>query len=72
MKFYLHQLAASYDCNAYGSGDYNSTSCTTAATGSEGLVPTGTDVMVGVTGGILLIVTALAILFKTRSKKTAK
>ena len=65
------QLAASYDCTAYGSGNYNNTSCTTAT--DSGLVPTGENITVGLIGGLLLVAIAVVMLIRLRrSKKTTK
>ncbi len=64
-------MAAEYNCAAYGAGDYNSDqNCETLVGG--GLLPdTGTSVIVGITGGVLLIAVAVA-LFVSTKRKAAK
>ena len=68
--FYTH-FAADYNCAAYGAGSYNSNeSCQTLTEGGA-LADTGTNIVIGVTGGVLLIAIAAVILFTTRRKKNA-
>jgi hypothetical protein len=67
MVFYLKQFAADYDCNAYGSGDYNNSTCATSSGG--GLSDTGTNVMPALVGGVLLVTIALAIIVRMIVKK---
>lgn len=67
MVFYLKQFAADYDCSAYGSGDYNNSTCTTGNGG--GLSDTGTNVLPALGGGVLLVVIAVAIIVRMVIKK---
>lgn len=74
MNIFYKQFAADYNCAAYGAGDYNSNeSCETLTNGNTngGLADTGTNVIVGVTGGVLLIAVAAVLLFTGRRKKNA-
>ncbi len=62
------QFAATYDCNTYGSGAYNSAGeCVAEAAG--GLSATGTDVMIGIGVGVVLIVLAVVLILRNRKKK---
>lgn len=68
MYTFYTKFAADYNCGAYGAGAYDSRqACATTDSGS--LADTGTNVIVGITGGSLLIIVAVAILFTTRRKK---
>ncbi|MGB4761744.1 MAG: hypothetical protein WBP12_00105 [Candidatus Saccharimonas sp.] len=65
---YWTQFAANYDCNAYGTGDYNNDICATTST-NGGLSNTGEAFIPALAGGILLIVIAAAVLFRMLYKK---
>ncbi len=70
---FYKNFAADYNCAAYGAGSYNSNQSCESLTNSGALADTGTNVVVGLTGGVLLIVVAAVLLFTTRRKKnTAK
>jgi len=68
------KFAADYNCAAYGAGDYNSNQSCESLTNSGALADTGTNIAVGLTGGVLLIAIAAVILIKSRRKaaKSAK
>lgn len=67
MDFYFKQFAADYDCTAYGSGDYNNSTCATGTSG--GLSDTGTNTIPVLVGGVLLVAVAIAILVRLVIKK---
>ncbi len=80
--FYFTQFtaAARYDCNAYGAGGYNneqtcssndggSSTGTDASSGTD-LAATGTNIAIGVGGGLALMITGAIILLKLRRKKS--
>jgi len=68
MSIFYKQFAAEYNCAAYGTGTFNSNeSCQTLTNGGS-LADTGTNVAIGISGGVLLIAVAVAILIKTRRK----
>ncbi len=68
MDIFYKQFAADYNCAAYGAGSYNSNeSCQTLTDGGS-LADTGTNVAVGISGGVLLIAVAVVILVKSRRK----
>ena len=70
---FYKNFAADYNCAAYGAGDYNSNQSCESLTNSGALADTGTNMTIGLTGGVLLIAVATVILFTTRRKKnTAK
>ena len=72
MQLYWKQLAASYDCNTYGSGTYDNASCATATdTGNGGLVATGENMTAGLIGGVLLIALAIVLFVRLRRSKKA-
>lgn len=68
------QADQSYNCGAYGEGSYNTNeNCTTVAdstTNGLGLADTGTNVVIGVAGGVLLIIVAVVIFVTTRRKRS--
>ncbi len=66
--FYTN-FAADYNCAAYGAGSYNSNQSCESLTNSGALADTGTSVVVGVTGGVLLVAIAAVMLFTLRHKK---
>lgn len=67
---FYNQFAAEYNCAAYGAGAYNSEqSCATITNGGT-LADTGTNMTIGLTGGILLVVVSIALLVATRRKKS--
>ena len=68
------KFAADYNCAAYGAGGYNSNQSCESLTNSGALADTGTNIAVGLTGGVLLIAIAAVILIKSRRKaaKSAK
>ena len=68
---FYKNFAADYNCAAYGAGDYNTNQSCESLTNSGALADTGTNVVVGVTGGVLLIAVAAVLLFTTRRKKNA-
>lgn len=69
----LQNFAETYGCNTYGSGSYNNNQCSTAtAEGTSSLSDTGTNVIVGVTAGVILVIAAIVLLFWTRKKKGKK
>ena len=71
MYTFYTNFAADYNCAAYGAGSYNSNeSCQTLTNGGS-LADTGTNVTIGITGGVLLIAVAVVILVKSR-RKTSK
>lgn len=70
-----------YGCNTYGAGSYNEDQCTTttdsgttstttqtAQTTSSSLAPTGTNIALGVGGGLALIVAGSVIILKLQKK----
>lgn len=63
----LYYLAAEYNCGTYGSGDFNDDRSCDAIMG--GLANTGTDVIVGIVGGLLLIGLAIYLIVRNRKKK---
>ena len=67
MYTFYTKFAAEYNCGAYGAGTYDSQQV--CGTDSGSLANTGTNVVVGITGGVLLIAVAIVILFTTRRKK---
>ncbi len=67
---FYKQFAAEYNCAAYGAGAYNSEqSCATLTNSGSALADTGTNVTIGLTGGILLVAVSVALLIATRRKK---
>lgn len=65
-------LAASYDCNAYGSGTYNTTNCETATSPNPttgGLADTGYNVIIPVAFGLALIIAAAILLIKQLKRR---
>ena len=69
---FYKQFAAEYNCAAYGAGNYNSNeSCQTLTNGGS-LADTGTNVAIGVTGGVLLIAIGLASFILLRRKGVKK
>lgn len=69
---FYKQFAADYNCAAYGAGNYNSSeSCQTLTSGGS-LADTGTNVALGVTGGVLLIAIGLASFILLRRKNVKK
>jgi hypothetical protein len=68
--------AATYNCGAYGVGEYNSCGTTTLSGtndgSSSGLAPTGQAILAPLIGGLLLIIIALVLLAKTMKRKTNK
>ncbi len=70
---FYKNFAADYNCAAYGAGDYNSSESCASLTGTSGgtLADTGTNIVVGITGGVLLIAVAAVLLITTRRKKNA-
>ena len=69
---FYKQFAADYNCAAYGAGNYNSNeSCQTLTNGGS-LADTGTNVAIGVTGGVLLIAVGLASFILLRRKGVKK
>ncbi|MGB4957548.1 MAG: transmembrane domain-containing protein [Candidatus Saccharimonas sp.] len=69
---FYKQFAAEYNCAAYGAGNYNSNeSCQTLTNGGS-LADTGTNVAIGVTGGVLLIAIGLASFILLRRKNVKK
>ena len=70
MYTFYTNFAADYNCAAYGAGSYNSNQSCESLTNSGTLADTGTNVIVGVTGGVLLIAVAAVILFTTRRKNS--
>lgn len=71
MYTFYTNFAADYNCAAYGAGSYNSNQSCESLANSGALADTGTSVVIGVTGGVLLIAVAAVILFTTRRKKNA-
>ena len=65
---FYKNFAADYNCAAYGAGAYDSNQSCATITGSGSLADTGTNVTIGITGGILLVVVAIAMLVATRRK----
>lgn len=76
--YMMTQTASTYNCGAYGVGDYNANeACLTTEDGSAQpptgqLSETGMAVVTGIVGGILLIVVAIAVLVTTRRKRSKK
>ena len=68
MNVFYKQFGAGYNCDAYGAGAYSSDQVCGTSTDAGGLANTGPDVIVGVTGGVLLIVVAAVLLIRTRRK----
>ena len=69
MNQFYKQFSAEYDCGAYGTSTYNSNqACETTTDSGSGLANTGTNITVGITGGVLLVAVAIVILVKTRRK----
>lgn len=66
---YWTKFAVNYDCNAYGSGEYNNTTCSTASTSGGGLSNTGEAFVPALAGGVLLITVAAAVLVRLVYKK---
>lgn len=76
---FLKQLATTYNCGAYGASSYNSKEpCQTTTQPGTGvevpatgdiLTPSGTNMMVGVIAGLLIILIATILLVRTRKKK---
>lgn len=66
MKIFLKQFGAEYNCGAYGIGQYDSNQACQTATESGSLADTGTNMAVGLTGGILLVLIAAVLIIKTR------
>ena len=69
---FYKQFAADYNCAAYGAGNYNSNESCQTLTNSGNLADTGTNVAVGVTGGVLLIAIGLASFILLRRKNVKK
>lgn len=66
-------FGAAYGCGSYGGGNFNAgTACTSTSTtppaDGGSLPPTGTSIVYGLAGGILLIVIALVLLVSARRK----
>ena len=74
MNAFYKNFAAEYNCAAYGAGSYNSNEACETTTDGGALADTGTNVAVGITGGVLLIAVAAVILITSRrkAKKAAK
>lgn len=75
---FITRFAATYDCRAYGADAYNSdkpcettTTSTNTAT-SGGLAPTGVNIAIGITAGVLLIVVGVVLILRAHKKSTAK
>lgn len=75
---FLYTFAATYNCDAYGAGDYSGNeNCTTATDGSSttssgGLANTGFDIALGIGAGLALMVVAAIIVMRLKAKKPAK
>lgn len=69
MNYLLHSnfFADTYNCGAYGNGSYDQNQCITVATG--GLSATGTDVVIGIASGVVLIAIAVVLILRNRKKK---
>ncbi len=63
----LYYLAAEYNCGTYGSGNFNDERSCDAIMG--GLANTGTDVVIGIAGGLVLIGLAIYLFVRNRKKK---
>lgn len=63
----LYYLAAEYNCGTYGSGSYDDERSCSDIMG--GLANTGTDVIIGIAGGLLLIGLAVYLIVRNRKKK---
>lgn len=61
------QFAAAYGTGTYGSSTYQSTSSNPAGNGT--LPATGTNIMFGLVGGVLLIVIAIALFVAARKNR---
>jgi LPXTG-motif cell wall-anchored protein len=72
-QFAAAQTNQSYNCGAYGEGGYNrNDNCVTTTDGSSKLPDTGMNVVIGITGGVLLVVAAIVILATMRRKRSKK
>lgn len=70
MKFITYS-AATYNCNAYGAGTYNSTTgCTTGTDTSGGLANTGVDFWVPLVLGAVLFIGGIALLIRRMVRST--
>lgn len=72
MKTYLtslNQFAATYNCNAYGSGTYNEAGECVTTDGSGNLVNTGTEVYAYAGAGLALVVVGVVLFVKLFKKK---
>lgn len=68
-------FADTYNCGAYGAGNYNENACVTSSGGDSQLTPPSTGLGIEAVGGaglgLALIITAVIIL-KSRKKKATK
>jgi len=63
------QFAATYGQGTYGGGQF-STGTSTSTTSDNGVLPsTGTNIVLGLVGGVLLIVIAIALFVGSRRKR---
>lgn len=73
MNYYnFAAVNTSYDCNAYGAGQYDQTNCInteTSATPGDSLANTGSPVVLSLLGGIILISIGIAVLVISRRKR---
>lgn len=74
MEVIYKTFAAVYGCGTYGGGSFDTgTACAATSTTSPAdggsLPPTGTSIIYGLAGGILLIVVAIVLLVSARQKK---
>ena len=65
---FLQLFGDTYNCGTYGSGGYNENECATLVDGGS-LSDTGTSVVVGIGGGILLVAIAVYLMLRNRKKK---
>lgn len=59
MNIVLQFSAATYNCNAYGTGTYSNSTCTTASGtvgGSDALAGTGFDILIPISLGLALVI----------------
>lgn len=62
------QFAATYGSGSYGGGNYSTGTSTAPAPGGT-LSPTGTNIMFGLVGGVLLIVIAVVLFITVRRRR---
>lgn len=65
-------FAAAYGQSTYGGDVYNSTTSTGTSTDGGTLPATGTNMVLGLAGGVLLIVIAVVLFITARRKKNKK